>query len=576
VGELRLFFQSEFEHLVQDLNDRAADVGGRILLLDRPLPEKQASVLSQLSDVVCLAIKSEGWRETAWPEYILGFISDPHSEEELQWALHQSRLVLELRHQNLQMTYRLENEKSHAKELLESALELTSERNLPSLCEKILSRLRKLAQAEGASLFLVDASKNLLRFKHVQNEVVPVEWKEISLAINSESIVGYTAQSGTFLHLPDVYKLDPKLPCRFNKSFDERTGYRTKALLSIPLKKLDGEVVGIVQLINSKKSEDFSGRDIEIALGLSSHIAVAIETALLYSNIENLFEGFIHASVAAIESRDPTTSGHSERVAVLTVGLAQAVHDSNQPKFKNVRFGAQELKEIRYASLLHDFGKIGVPEGVLVKQKKLYTHELRELEHRFKILELSHPERRSEWQKIWKQILEANEPTVLVEELKHDLAGWVSREVELLDEKVVILKPEEFERLSVKKGSLSLDERKQIESHVTHSFKFLERIPWTKELQRIPEIALGHHERIDGTGYPHGLKGEQIPIESQIMAVADVFDALTAKDRPYKRAVPIEKALEILAMDAKDFKLSHELVQLFHEQRLFELLKSNS
>jgi HD-GYP domain-containing protein (c-di-GMP phosphodiesterase class II) len=576
VGELRLFYQNEFDRLIDDLNERANEVGGRILLLHEPLPPKQAQVIGKLSDVLCFAVQSEYWKNHSWPDYIIGFVSNPNSQEDLNWALQQSRMILDLKHSNIQLGFRLERERAQAFDVLESALELTAERHLGRLCEKVLSRLRKLAQAEGASLFIVDSPQKILRFKHVQNESVSVEWKEIALPIDSKSIVGHTVITGEFLHFSDVYQIESSSPFQFNKSFDERTGYRTKALLSIPLKKLDGEVVGVVQLINSKRSTDFSAEDVGIAKALSSHIAVALETALLYSSIENLFEGFIRASVAAIESRDPTTSGHSERVAILTVGLAEAVSDSSQPAFKSFRFGQKELREIRYASLLHDFGKIGVPEDILVKQKKLFDYELRDIEHRLQLLELLKPQQAEEWRRAWKQILEANEPTVLVEELKHDLAKWMEAEFELPFGAVQVLKPNEFERLSVKKGSLSLEERKQIESHVLHSFKFLEKIPWTRELQRIPEIAIGHHERLDGTGYPHGLKGDQIPMESQIMAVADVFDALTATDRPYKRSVPLEKALEILALDAKDFKLSKELVQLFSEQRIYDRLKSEN
>lgn len=572
MGEIRLFQQSEFDALVQDLNQGSNALGGRVLLLTKPLPEKQAATVNQLSDVLCFAVRSEEWNQAAFPDYISGFISNPHSEEELAWCLRQAELILFLRHDNIQLRHKLQGELHRSQEILKSALELTAERDLPKLCEKVLSRLRLMVQAEGASLFLVSSDRQELRFSHVQNEKVPVEWKAISLPINSESIVGHTVVAREFLHLPDVYELPSTLPFRFNRSFDDRTGYRTRALLSIPLQKMDGDVVGVVQLINSKRGHDFSQAEIELAQALSSHIAVALETALLYENIENLFEGFIRASVSAIESRDPTTSGHSERVALLTVGLASKVSDCDQPKFRNYRFSDRQLKEIRYASLLHDFGKIGVPEAVLVKQKKLYPGEFQELKSRLQLLMLSCPDQKADFEHLWKQILEANEPTILVEDVRHDLSKWVGEAVEVLGEKLEILKPEEFERLSVKKGSLSLEERRSIESHVSHSFKFLEKIPWTRDLKRIPEIAGAHHERLDGTGYPHGLKEEQIPIESQIMAVADVYDALTARDRPYKRAVSVERALEILKMDAKDFKLSADLVQLFIEQEVFKVL----
>lgn len=570
MGEFRFFSQSHFSDFIESLNEGLALTSSSILFLDSPLDPKQAKVLESLPTTICFAVRGPGWSGVELPEYVIGVITDTEDPVEMQWALEQAQRVSGLRHENEQLRYFLEKEKIHRRELMQSALELSSERNLPELCEKTLTKLRRLLDAEGASLFLFDSEKNVLRFRHVQNEKLSFPWEEFSVPITEDSIAGACAVRKKIIHLSDVYNIPSEETFNFNVSFDQQTQYRTRSMVSIPLLKTNGELVGVVQLINSKRRDDFSEDEIELGVAFSSYIAVAIETALLYESIENLFEGFIKASVTAIESRDPSTSGHSERVATLTVELARKVSDCDQKQFKLYRFDDRHLKELRYASLLHDFGKIGVPEKVLVKSKKLYDEDLRVMQYRLRLLGRANPERAEEFSKLWNEVLAANEPTVLVEELKQNLEAYVDQSFDVDGEKFVLISGEEWEKLSVKKGSLSMPERKQIESHVVHTQRFLSQIPWTRELSRVTEIAANHHERLNGKGYPQGLKEEKIPFESQIMAVTDVFDALTAMDRPYKKAVPLERALEILDFEAKDFSLSTDLIQLFKEQRVYE------
>lgn len=545
---------------------------GHVLLLDKPLADKQALTLERLPNVICFAVAGRAWKGKAWPNYIQGLIKDPHDENEMSWALEQAKRIYELRYLSEELKIRLQIEKDRKEQITKSALQLASERDLSRLCEKTLTTLRHLTSAEGASLYIADPLRAELRFSHVQNEKIAVKFQEFRLPIDESSLVGAAAYRKEVIHVPDVNTIPSHETFRFNSEFDESTGYRTKSVLSIPLLKANSEVVGVVQLVNSKHREQFQKDDIELAKALSAHIAVALETALLYQDIEDLFEGFIRASVTAIESRDPTTSGHSERVADLTVRLAQCVTESDQKEFRPVRFNQVQLKELRYASLLHDFGKIGVPELVLVKEKKLYPHELKMIENRCQILRLAEPKKKAIIDRLWKAVLEANEPSVLVEEVKNDLRTYLGLELEVDDAKIPFLTDQEWRKLSVRKGSLSPEERLQIESHVTHTYKFLKQIPWTSDLKRVPEIAYSHHERLNGEGYPRRLKENEIPFESQIMAVADVFDALTAKDRPYKRSVPLPKALEILKMEASQLLLNPELVRLFEEQKVWEVI----
>ena len=295
------------------------------------------------------------------------------------------------------------------------------------------------------------------------------------------------------------------------------------------------------------------------------------------------------ASVVAIEARDPTTSGHSFRVADLTVGLAEAVDRNDSAAFRGINFTRTEMKEIRYASLLHDFCKVGVREEVLVKAKKLYPLQIDLLRQRFdfvrKAVQQEHTDRkfayllekgREEFLAAQEQLdrdlaerlreldefleftLKCNEPTVLPE-------GNFQRLIELsaaqfLDwtgEPRALITPDEVRMLSVPKGSLDDSERRQIESHVIHSFNFLSQIPWTKDIKNIPTIARAHHEKLNGTGYPYKLSAAEIPFQSKMMTISDIYDALSASDRPYKKAVPTERALDILKIFLAAFREVH-------------------
>ncbi|MDB5037302.1 MAG: metal dependent phosphohydrolase [Bacteriovoracaceae bacterium] len=482
-----------------------------------------------------------------------------------------AKSIEELRSENAALREKMRSETEKLQLVLNASLELSNERDSSKLCDKILTTMRSLCQAEGASLYLADVEKNTLHSSHVQNEKIKAEYKHFVLPIDEASMAGACASRKKIIHVEDVNRISVIETFKFNQKFDEKSSYKTKSLLSFPILKSTEELVGVIQLVNSKRADGFTEEDIEVGKVLSVHIAVSLETALLYQDIEKLFEGFIKASVTAIESRDPTTSGHSERVAKYTVKLAEAVSLNQQPKFKDIRFADAELKQLRYASLLHDFGKIGVPELVLLKEKKLFPAELKEIELRMKLLRLSHPDKAAELNQLWQAVLRANEPTVLAEELKDDLSKFIDVSYKVLEEQIPIITKNEWVKLSIPKGSLSPKDREQIESHVSHTFKFLSQIPWTKGLKSVPSIARSHHEKLDGTGYPQKLKSEAIPFESQIMAITDIYDALTAPDRPYKKSVPEEKALAILFEDASRGKINKDLVQLFSEQKVYKI-----
>jgi HD-GYP domain-containing protein (c-di-GMP phosphodiesterase class II) len=392
-------------------------------------------------------------------------------------------------------------------------------------------------------------------------------------------------------------------------------------MLVLPMRTHKDEVIGVLQLINRKRNADamlsseavverevlaYDHRSVELVNALASQAAVAIENSILYEDIERLFEGFVMASVKAIEQRDPTTSGHSSRVATLTCGLAEAVDRGGPGKYRDVRFTREQLRELRYAGLLHDFGKVGVREQVLVKQKKLYPWDLDIIRHRFAYLlqgadlqyereranylsqhgEKNYGEansrlndirraRREELQRFLDNIIRANEPTVLPEGSFDDLRDINERTyIDFDGVERPLLRDEELRFLMIRKGNLDDQERREIESHVTHTFRFLEQIPWTRELKGIPEIAYGHHEKLNGRGYPRRVTATEIPIQTRMMTISDIFDALTATDRPYKRAVPYERALDILGMEAKDGMIDGDLLAAFTEARVYESVMS--
>jgi HD-GYP domain-containing protein (c-di-GMP phosphodiesterase class II) len=469
--------------------------------------------------------------------------------------------------------------------ILEVAKAMTVQRDLETLLPLILKEAARVVEADRCSLFILDREKNELWSRIAQGTT-----GEIRVPVGS-GIVGHVAQTGQVVNIRDAYE-----DARFNRSFDASNNYRTRSILGVPMRDARGDVTGVIQALNAADGE-FDSEDEELLLALGGQAASAIENALLNEEINNLFEGFVQASVVAIESRDPTTAGHSGRVASLTVGLAQATEAYSRGRYAGVKFSPSDIREIRYASLLHDFGKVGVRENVLVKAEKLYPSELDVLRARF---ELARKDRQvASWQRrndllrlrgekeaaaitqeeearlqrelkeldeALEFILQCNKPTVLAQGGFERLAtlGQLAFN-DSHDRPQQLLSAQEVQVLSIPRGSLSLVERREIESHVTHTFRFLSQIPWTRDLRRVPEIAYAHHEKLDGKGYPRSVPSERIPVQSKMMAISDIYDALTASDRPYKKAVPHELALDILKKESDSGQLDAELFKIFVE-----------
>jgi HD-GYP domain-containing protein (c-di-GMP phosphodiesterase class II) len=504
------------------------------------------------------------------------------------------------------------------KALNEIGIALSAERDSARLLDLILVRARRLVAADAGSLYLMakdSQGHTCLRFALAQNDSVHAPWKESLLPLNRHSVAGAVAQTNTVVVIDDVYALPADSPIHHDDSFDIRFGYRTRSVVGIPLATRDGDVLGVLQLINRKPYTGvplaepktaaevlpFTQSDVELLRSLASQAAVSLENSRLYEDIERLFEGFVTASVTAIEQRDPTTSGHSARVAVGTVALACRIVQLDHGPWAGSRFSDKELRELRYAALLHDFGKVGVREKVLTKACKLYDEELENVRHRFLLAHTAHRAKRFEaWlhaalqdpeamqQRLPHLYVElhqelanfgvmlhtieaANQPNITAEGDFSALHSIRHQEFELSDgTHFTLLTQAELQALSLPRGSLTATERAEIENHVTHSYNFLRTIPWTRELARVPELAYGHHERLDGSGYPRGRAGDKIPLGVRIMTIVDIFDALTASDRPYKRAMSLEGALGILEAEACEGKLDASLVRLWIDARVWE------
>jgi HD-GYP domain-containing protein (c-di-GMP phosphodiesterase class II) len=478
---------------------------------------------------------------------------------------------------------------------------LSAERDIDKLQELILTTMRKLTNADGASLWLkvIDGGQPKLRLAWSQNSSIDRNtYSDFKVLVDESTVVGYAVTTKTSQLYDDAYNPPSGKP-QGGKGFDAQFGYRTKSMLTVPMRDYSNEVVGAVQLINAKRSFDtkltvgsvseevvsFRHEDLEMVESVASQAAIALDNKKLLKEIEDLFDKFVTASVYAIEQRDPTTEGHSRRVTDLTLQLASEITRIEAGKFREIVFSEDQLKELRYACLLHDFGKIGVREDILNKEKKLFPYQLGMIKWRFdsrerlaenKYLRSELDQQRLEAEldqfRTWYDaITKANEPTVLPEDkasILSDLKGHAF--ADMSGEEYFLVAPEEFHFLSIKKGTLTSEEFKEIESHVTKSHDFLQKIPWTSEMKDIPDIAWGHHEKLDGSGYPRGLRGDEIRIQTRMMTISDIYDALTARDRLYKPAVPALRALDILKNEFKG-KVDADLLDVFIEKRVYDV-----
>lgn len=524
------------------------------------------------------------------------------------------------------------NDSENIAHLMSISRELNGERDIPKLLNLILLKAREVCGADAGSIYTIESAMtngpatlrdqdDILQFRFTQNHSIKQNLSEFKLPINKNSIVGNAVLRAEPINITDLYKLDAdpsKNPygIKHDRTWDLKIGYQSRSMLTLPMFDISHQVIGVIQLINCKTdaakrllTQDdfendvipFDSKSVKYAEIVAQQAGIALENARMTEEIQQLFDGLVEASVTAIEQRDPTTSGHSNRVAALTVELAKVVDRIDTGNYGRIKFSEDEMREIRYASLLHDFGKLGVREAVLLKPKKLFPQDLALIEERFKLVRAAYeieylkgllelherpdlialgmnPEqllaerdlRNNMLNEFLDFIYRANEPTVLEQggfDRLRDIANV--RFSDIMNVNRNLLENHEVNALSVSRGSLTAEEFSEIQSHVTHTYEFLRKIPWGKKLANVPQIAAKHHEKLDGSGYPTSAVAEQIPVQSRMMTIADIYDALSANDRPYKKSLPPEKALDILDMEVKGGKLDGELFRLFVESKAY-------
>jgi HD-GYP domain-containing protein (c-di-GMP phosphodiesterase class II) len=484
---------------------------------------------------------------------------------------------------------------------------LSAEHSLNKLLALIVKEARRFTSADGGSLYIREGDK--LNFLVAQTASLEKRnngkpfFSSFYVPLTKESISGYVATTGQLLNIEDVYHIPPTVEYRFNRDFDLKVGYRSKSMLVVPMRDHQDDIIGVLQLINSLDGENnvvpFKKELESLILSLASQAAVAIRNAKLIDEVKALFRSLVRYSATAIDARSPHTAGHSGRVAKYSMRLARAINEEKNGCFGAIKFTPEQLEELRMAAWLHDIGKIGVKESVLEKANKLTDEQMEIIRHRFEIIRMGLINR-ADREKLelsqagaldetaskridhaleqalfkhaddWAFLQQVNIPGYLAEpdreRLKHIAE---STYVDGTGNRRRYLSTAEYENLSVIRGNLTPAEYKEIQSHVDYTVSILGKIPFTRDLANIPTFAASHHEMMDGSGYPRGLKGDEIPLQARIMCISDIFDALTSSDRPYKKSVPLEKSLDILRKEAAEGRLDGNLVDLFIRRELY-------
>ena len=489
---------------------------------------------------------------------------------------------------------------------------LSGVHDLNALLEMIVDQARSFTNADAGTLYILE--DETLRFQIVQNDSLkifmggktgetipfpPVELKE-------SNVSAFVALKGKSVNIPDVYDTD-LFDFTGPKKFDQSTGYRSKSMLVVPMKNHDNDVIGVLQLLNATNPVNneviaFSQDYENLSESLASQAAVSITNAKLISNMTELFEAFVKVMATAIDEKSPVTGGHIRRVADLTLTMAEVIHNHDEGAFKDRKFSPDQMYELRIAAYMHDIGKVTSPVEIVEKAKKLQTifdriHYIRLrmdyiiqkvklegqqkkielLERKADLAEIKKVELKSEKQiqkmeDIRSFINKCNEPGEFLEDETLDKLKEISLRTYLDNEgqQQPFITEDELLNLSIRRGSITDAERKKMQDHAAVTLKMLKQIPFTKKLKNIPSFAGAHHEFINGKGYPLGLKGDEIPFEGKLMAVTDIAEALTASDRPYKKAMPLETVYRILRSMAGNGELDNDMVDLFINEEIYK------
>ena len=497
--------------------------------------------------------------------------------------------------------------------LNEIGIALSAESDTPKLLELIMMGAKALTQADGGSLYFLKNEE--LSFEIISNDSLDIQmggtsgneitFPAIPLIVDGEenhaNVVTHCVLSGQSINFADAYNEDG-FDFSGTREFDRNTGYRTRSMLTIPLKDHEQEIIGVLQLINAREPEsgdviEFSAVDQQLAESLASQAAVALTQQRLISELQILFESFIRMIASAIDDKSPYTGGHCRRIPVLTMMLADAVNDADSGPLHDFHITEKDRYELETAAWLHDCGKVVTPEYVMEKATKLETiHDrIHTLEARFEVMrrdaridylqaclaETSEPARAELEKNYQRQCDQLSEDFDFLRNA--NIGGeFMSDEdlerVRLISEKKwldasgseqPLLTEDEVLNLSIKRGTLNDAEREVINHHIVATIKMLESLPFPKSLQNVPEYAGGHHEKMDGTGYPRGLKRDEMSVQARIMAIADIFEALTASDRPYKKGKKLSECLKIMGFMKQDAHIDPDLFDIFIEKGIY-------
>ena len=502
-------------------------------------------------------------------------------------------------------------------------LALSKEKDMNRLLEMILLEAKRIANSDGGTLYMM-TDDGRLRFEIMMTDSLdfhmggtsgkdipfyPVKLYTDEGEPNKSMIAAYVGLTGETVNITDAYKAKG-FDFSGTKMFDEKTNYRSKSFLTVPLKNHEDEIIGVLQLLNaqaqkSKRIISFTSEIQKMVEALASQAAVAITNKNLIKDLENLFESFIKLIASAIDAKSPYTGGHCARVPEITMMLAEAVQNTKDGPFADVDFSEKELYELKIAAWLHDCGKVATPEFVVDKSTKLETiyDRVHELEARFGILR-----RDEEIKRLKKELkFERNDSLSLEEKAERvkDLQRgyrktlrYLKSDLEFVKESNVggefmsgdkkdrvhqianyrwkpngkvenFLSENEVYNLTIPRGTLTPEERKVINDHIVVTIKMLEELPYPKHLRNVPEFAGGHHEKLDGTGYPIGLTKDEMTVQARIMAIADIFEALTAKDRPYKKGKTLSQAMRILGFMKNDAHIDVDLFDIFVKEKIY-------
>jgi len=506
-------------------------------------------------------------------------------------------------------------------QLNEIGIALSKEHHIPFLHEKILQNAKDLTHADGGTVYTV-VNGSQLRFEIVMSDSLhfhlggtssnPIPFADLPLLLetgepNDSLMVVYAVNHRKTINVKDAY-YEEGFDFSGTRRFDEHTGYRTKAVLTIPMKNHEDEVIAVLQLINpidpvSGEVVEFTDEDVQLAESLASQAGIALNNQLLIQNLRGLFESLIHVIAEAIDEKSPSTGNHGKRVPIIAELLAEAVSDIKEGPLKEIHFSEEQLYELQIASLLHDCGKITTPVHVVEKKKKLETiHDRVEMiDARFSGLKLKGEKELLEKKLRWfethaPQAYEAAEEAFdsydlfhrqRISEIKDDqeFIHRCNEAHEPITEEAIerinriaaldwnkgepLLTNEEQENLLIPRGNLTEKEREIIQHHVVMTYRMLSQLPFPKELKEVPEIAASHHERMDGKGYPRGLKGDEMLIQSRILIIADVFESLSAPDRPYRKAAPLSQVFKIMQEMVDEGHLDPVLYDVFLKKKVY-------